>query len=183
MGSLSAAEPRSLPQLTESLRDLLDFPEVEAELGDALAEMNELLASVDLPLDPDLDLNEYVQTLQHISDVVEDEEFEEAYGFGALGSAAKKVAKKLKPGFKMVFGRVVKAAKKFAKKHGIKPSPKASAMASRRAPARRKPPKRRTRHAPQASAAARVRAGKAALGKARAAKARRPAPGRKAKKA
>lgn len=157
----------TLSQLVDETRRVTGISK-DDDLGRAIVEMDDLLAEAGVLLDEDLDVEEYIQTLQHVDDIL-DGKVQEGL-FGLVGKVAGHVAKKLKPGFKMVFGRLVKAGKKAYHKQRAgslqHKAAKASALAAQhrklagmhapKAKAKRKPPARRPKAA-QAPAAARTR--------------------------
>jgi hypothetical protein len=133
MGTI--VEP-SLRHLVHEVRATL----FDAELGTLVVEMEDLLGSVGLVLQEDLELDEYLQTLHHLDAVLAGKDLAEKYGFGAIGKLAGDATRSLRRGFKMVFGNLVKmsgktqasaTAKKGRRKRSVSSAPRPAAAAAR----------------------------------------------------
>lgn len=104
--------PRSerLVRLIEIVEDL----RLEYQLGEAIAEMEDFLAEAGLEVEPDLTVDEYIATLEHV----------ELYVDGKIEAADLSLTEGLgqvvKKGFKMVFGKLVKIGKRLAHKGAAK---------------------------------------------------------------
>ncbi len=111
------------------LVDIVEDARVEYELGAVISEMDDFLAENGLELEPDLTVDEYLATLEHMN----------RYFDGQIAAEdlnlTEGLLKTLKKGFKMVFGKIVKVGKKYvhkgAAKYNNRRADKASAVAAK----------------------------------------------------